>query len=734
MLKMSESKDERPSFGGFGLGREPSPRRRAAEEMDEPKAQQPPAKKMKFSAANLMAQMGYKSGEGLGAGGQGRSKPIEVHLRPDGAGLGAVQEKTKHEKAQEQRDAALRGQTLDHSSEEERKRRREKKERSKKTSGQSTPSPHPRRPKFKTVVELESNLEGLEVPNVLKSLVDLNGKEATLSASNFTPAETDASRVAKRAQRHMEAFASSWQALQDEKKYHGTETVQLVTEMDRQRDEAQQLEDVLQAVQGLEVSSDLQVSDEAQWNAMTDKLEKLEIDFPDSISRFGLQEVAVAAIQPLFRRAMASWDPLASPRFLVPYMQRLTHVFGIAAEANGESSLVGRNGDAPSRAKGKATTTYETLIYTLWLPPVRRAVAEWDVENPTPLTELYKAWQPLLPAFVRTNFIEQLLIPRLIISLNAWKPALPRRHYRHRRKRPVSSPDSWLIEWLQYLPSYHHNASGSNSLLAHVKRKLRSLLASHDVAAGAPTYYSPWQPLLGSTYPHLLTAHLLPRLAAYLAANLVIDPSDQDLAPLNTVLASAPLFSTKAMAELLAAHFFPLFHEALHAWLTGTPNYDEIALWLGWWKEQLPPAICDAPAVSHEWRRAFETVQLALELGDRAATELPLPTAPTPQAIGRNSRSPAPVIPVTKVEPAAPSLRDVVEAWGSEEGLLLFPLRAAHPTNGAPLFRLTASASGKGGCVVYFHGDLLYVRMGREDSGRWEPMGLDQELIARAGG
>ena len=730
---------------------------------------QPPNKKMKFTqasgaggapngsrtkssastgkpnsfAAKMMAKMGYKEGEGLGADGRGRLAPIDVQLRPDGAGLGLVKEKTKQVKAEEKREAQRQGKTVEDSSEEERKRRRERKEKAKKTPGQAS-SARPKRPKFKTVVEIEKELGGLQVPDVLKAAVDLSGKETTFSTSNLVPAETEASKIAKRAQRDLEAFADTWHAIQDEKKYYEAESVQLVTELDRQNNEARQLESVVQAVQALDLSTVPDITDEAQaqWEIITTRLEKMEVGFHDSLSSFGLQDVAAAAIQPLFRRAMASWDPLAEPQILVPYLRRLKHILGVSSEADEKTSLLARNGDLPTRSSHrKTTTTYETLIYTLWLPPVRRAVAEWDVEDPTALIELYGTWQPLLPTFVRANFTEQLLIPRLLAALNAWKPSRHRRHASQPRRHPVGAPDTWLVEWLPYLPPYHHDPSASSSLLAHVKRKLRSLLRAHDLSAGIPSYLPPWQSLLGPAYVQLLTAHLLPRLAAHLAGHLVIDPSDQDLAPLATVLAFAPLFSTPALAELLAAHLFPRFHETLHAWLTGAPDYAEIADWLLWWKAQLPAALHAAPAVAREWARAFATVAHALDLGPRAAARLPPPNAarsPTRRGTEptKASATPEPAPREAGPQPAPATFRDVLDRWAAEQGLLLLPLRAAHPAHGAPLFRLTASATGRGGCVACLRGDVAWARRGREGSAEesWEPVGLGPELVGRAGG
>ena len=53
--------------------------------------------KMSF-AQRMMAKMGYKEGEGLGKEGEGMVNPIEVKLRPQGAGVGTIKEKTEQYK------------------------------------------------------------------------------------------------------------------------------------------------------------------------------------------------------------------------------------------------------------------------------------------------------------------------------------------------------------------------------------------------------------------------------------------------------------------------------------------------------------------------------------------------------------------------------------------------------------------------------------------------------------
>lgn len=67
----------------------------------------------------------------------------------------------------------------------------------------------------------------------------------------------------------------------------------------------------------------------------------------------------------------------------------------------------------------------------------------------------------------------------------------------------------------------------------------------------------------------------------------------------------------------------------------------------------------------------------------------------------------------------------------------MIPLREAEQQTGLPLFRITASASGRGGLVVYLQGDVLWGRgsagAGAEGKG-FAPLGLDDSLAARAEG
>lgn len=137
-------------------------------------------------AAKMMAKMGYVEGQGLGLTGRGRLAPIETQLRPQGAGLGAVKEKTKQAKEEEKREAAFRGEVLEDSEEEEKKRRKKLREKRMSGamggSGPGTPRFKPK-PKYRTALELQHETEGLDVPQALLAIYDATGQETKLIAS-----------------------------------------------------------------------------------------------------------------------------------------------------------------------------------------------------------------------------------------------------------------------------------------------------------------------------------------------------------------------------------------------------------------------------------------------------------------------------------------------------------------------------------------------------------------------
>ncbi|KIW02039.1 uncharacterized protein PV09_06541 [Verruconis gallopava] len=703
--------------------------------------------KMSF-AAKMMAKMGYKEGEGLGRSGDGILKAIEVKQRPQGVGLGAVREKTEQDKQEAKRQALKRGEEYEDSSEEERKARRKRKEavRSATASGASTPG-GARKPKtkYRTAAEIERQAEGLEVPNVLKSLIDATGKEAKLITSTaglmtptFTSAveETEAQKIANRARKELESYADAWTELTERNKFALAEEEQVRQELAEQDEEIKQVEQMLQAVQALQ---DLDLSrprlaDDAAnaWEQVTSKLETLQVEYATEVERFHLTEVAVAAINPLFKQEMIDWEPLEKPTHLVPYLLRIKRILGIKKDERALAIHNGRDGFQSIRRQ-KSTTPYESLIYNSWLPKVRTAITnEWDPLNPSPLITLVESWRDLLPEFIYHNLVDHLVVSKLSIAIQEWNPRTSLK-----RKHGTPLPHIWLFPWLQFLSPHHTDPTSATGLLTEVKRKIRVVLDTWDLSRGVLPGLDAWSSVLGSTLQDALVKHLLPRLAKLLATSFEVYPPDQDLTPLEHVLVWEKFFKPAVMGQLLIAEFFPKWINTLHAWLTmPEANYEEIGKWYNWWKEQIPASVNAVKAVSDKWEEGLVMMNQAIDLGDDAISQLPPPAAGPSKPIASALRSKEVETPVkarTQAQEVEATFKDVVEEWCEQEGLMLIPLREAHDITGLPLFRITASASGKGGVVVYLKGDVVWARK-KNDKTAFEPVGLEQTLIDRAEG
>lgn len=708
-------------------------------------------------AQRMMAKMGYREGQGLGSSGQGIVSPIEAQARPQGIGLGAVQEKTRQAKEEERRAAALRGDVVEDSSDEEKRRRQKKKEERRKLgparSGTSTPTARPR-PQFRTSREIETDMAGLEVPNVLKSLIDATGKEhrvLTSTAGLMTPlefvnaGEGEALKIARRARNDLEAFAEEWKGLAERKKFIELEETQIVEEIDSQQARTAQLEELISAVGQLDIFAAEDLG--SRLEELTVKLEAIESAYGDGIDNYRLPETAVAAVHPLFRQAMEEWNPLEDPTYLVSKLGRL-------------KSLFFRDNAQDSHYRRQSTSPYETMIYTLWLPKVRSVLLnEWDVFNPTPATTLVMSWKDVLPPFVFENVLEQLVVPKLSKGLKEWKPKGPRRQNQSVSSSSSSHSPWWLFTWLQYLDERHTNPTHATGLLVDAKRKFNRLLDAWDLRLGLMGGIELWRDALGSEFDVSLRNHLLPRLARHLRTDFEINPQDQDLTALEDIFKWNAFFKPNVIGLLLVAEFFPKWHNILHIWLTNDPNYEEVGEWFSWWRSQIPEAINGLAVVDDQWKQGLQTMSLATELGDRAAAELPPPPPPPPPLThplggagisaaqrtqiksgtsaavdGRGAPTVAAKPPARKhIPPEEIAFKDILEAWCAEQGLIVLPLREAHPQNGQPLFRITASATGKGGVVAFLQGDVVWTQ-NKKAKDVWEPMGLEDRLVERAEG
>ena len=721
--------------------RKPNPNHRMFQDDGPAATNAPPAAQSAF-AAKMMAKMGYVEGQGLGATGKGRLAPIDAQMRPQGVGLGTVKEKSKQAKAEEKREAAFQGRVLEDSSEEERKRKKERKEKRKTGLQGAVGTPKPAKQKYRTAAEIEAAAEGLHIPNVLKSIIDATGQETRMLSSasglmgvpnSMVPAETESMKLSRKAHQESVAFAEEWRDLQERKDFFATQQSELESSLLKAEDEESLMERLSTVVESLQVMS---IGDDASWELVIGEIESVSQN-ADAGDNLDIQKVAVAVIHPLFKRSMQDWDPLENPQGVSPYLQRLQDILQTQTISDSKE-IVLQNGDVSKSSRNKSTTPYETMIYTLWLPVIRTAVTSWDVYQPDQLIGVLESWQSILPPFILANVVDQLVEQRLASAISTWKPKRSRDS-----SNRSSSPQQWLFPWLQYLDEQHTNTRSSTGLMADVKRKLKSVFSTWDIGHGVFPGLQSWQAVFKFEMPQMLTRYILKNLAEYFVVHFDLDPADQTadqkMKPFEKVLEWVPYFPIDVIGQLFSDVFFKKWHNVLYMWLVGDPNHAEIMEWYQWWKnlihESLPEGFNDLPMIKKSWEKGLTMINVALDAAERGldvAAELhPIVFEESRQKNRLPSPQPAP--PIQKHIETPTTFKDVVEDWCAENGLLMFPLREADLSTGLPLFRITASASGRGGAVLYLKGDVAWVRSNGVEKA-FMPMALDDALVAKAEG
>jgi len=205
-----------------------------------------------------------------------------------------------------------------------------------------------------------------------------------------------------------------------------------------------------------------------------------------------------------------------------------------------------------------------------------------------------------------------------------------------------------------------------------------------------------------------------------------VNPAQQDLKPLQDVLAWAEIIRSPIFSQLLETEFFPKWLITLHQWLVHPKvSFEEVAQWYSSWKVIFPEDVQRMSGVERGFTKGLELMNKALELGP-AVSQFPHPDV---QAMGTPA-GPAKARTTARVKASRTqeiTFRSIVEDYASGHNLMFFPAGKVDEKTGHALFRVSKSVDGKGGLLVYIADDAVWAM----DGDQYRAISLE-EMVLRA--
>ncbi|KTW25966.1 hypothetical protein T552_03240 [Pneumocystis carinii B80] len=638
--------------------------------------------------AKMLEKMGYIAGQGLGSQGQGILNPVETKVRPTRAGLGLIKEKTQQAIDESRRRGEI--------SEDEEDQHIKKPIPEKKSE-----RIHKEKIKHKTASEIAG---GMEVPPVLQQIIDMTEKEVklienvsgTMSIPMTLSRNDEMYQISLLARRDLEMYATEWKQLQDRKVYIEMEELRINEDAEKESIKIEKLEKIIKEIEDIYLFCKNNSEDSlVLLNNISGILEEIQHKFLEEIEIYNLDEVIISILFPIIKPLFLSWDPLEEPSPVLNFFHKWKQIIGVKNVSEIDQ-------DDHFSLKQTIMTPFESMLQHLWVPKVRSAINNtWNPYNYSSALFLFESWKNLLSPFIQDFVLNQLIFPKLQKSIFNWNP----RNFI--KKKDSRLPHIWLFPWLPLLKE------NTETLIDSVKRKFKMILSSWDIKDGPIEELNVWKEIFGDTqFEKLMLTHILPKLSACLRLDFFVDPSDQKLEPLEWILPWRSFFKPSVFDQLFATEFFPKWMDILYIWLTDSEcNYTQVSEWYQWWQQVFPPEMLEMPMIRESFINGLDMMHQALNLGNDVSEKLLPPVTNLTQPIEIETKeTPLPKTYSKQLEDRDVEFKDVVEEFCLEHDLVLIPLRKAHEGTGNPLFRITASASGTGGIIVYIKGDVVWVQ------------------------
>lgn len=210
------------------------------------------------------------------------------------------------------------------------------------------------------------------------------------------------------------------------------------------------------------------------------------------------------------------------------------------------------------------------LEEVLWPAMVQFVNVEWNPKRDAEsCINLYHQFYPHLTNGFRRAFLQDVVLGRLKKECARWDP------------RTDSIPvHDWIFPWIPLLNE------ALRPLFPDIRLAIGNALNQwHPSDRSVLSVLSPWREVWGDQeYAKFTHRHIIRKLTRCLQRDLVIDPQNQKLDPLQWVLAWRSSLPERQFVALLEGEFFSKWLRTLRNWLCADPDFGEVVKWYCGWK------------------------------------------------------------------------------------------------------------------------------------------------------
>ncbi|KAF8892139.1 GC-rich sequence DNA-binding factor-like protein-domain-containing protein [Infundibulicybe gibba] len=652
--------------------------------------------------ARMLANMGWRAGTGLGTTGEGIVTPMGIAFK-------GFKEKTEQSKMEARRKGEVVSDDEDVKAKKIRKKAKEQQE--KRADIWKRPKKIKTKIEHKTYEEIiaeagEEPSSGVgqiidatgAVPREVSSLADisLNSWSPSNDPTRIPEVRHNIKLIADACKTDLDGLAREAKALEERKQWVTSEDARLRKKVEDEAELISRLQQLQLVTSDITAKSkELSSSYEVSLDLFSPLFYTLVDQFSREFEKYRLDEVVVAAIAPLIRRMVADWDPLQDPTAFISTLKGWRRALRITENIKQPQSEVDVYGSTTVPAAhpevDKSMTPFESLLWNIWLPKVRASLNnEWSPETPQPVVRLYEVWSTFLPPFIRDNLLDQLILPKVQKAIAEWSP-----------RTAFVSLRTIVFPWLP------HVGLRLEDLVGDARRKVKNVLRSWTIGDDLPSDLMAWKEVFDvKDWDTMLLRYIVPKLGTILRNEFRINPRQQDMKPLEQVLVWNDIIRPSIFSQILETEFFPQWLDVLHIWLIQPQvNFEEVAQWYSFWKSTFPESVQALPGVSRGFTRGLQLMNQAIELGPDAPTQLPRPDFRAEQLAATNPAH-------TDARSAPPRPQ---HDFAASHNLLFVPTGKAHERSRMPLFKVSPTADGKGGLLVYILDDAEYRAVTLED-------------------